>query len=231
MEVSPGWQLCARCSPLICARFYMAAPWLRLAWCRNCNYCCLAEMPSITNKLWCIQIKKAAFYSGCALWIPHSLFGFVFFFSLFVCFFPYEPDHGGRPGHGGRVEDGRIDLTLVTAAEKGAVEQQNNWLQTDGEECLEPAEVRNQDSSSSFEITLSANLHHKAVKRRGDETETLQCCRKLHPAWNTNHLKSVMFHFFSDDILKPRESESNAFLTEYHCYAFVLMLPLGLLSL
>lgn len=82
MEVSLGWQPCTCCSLLICARFYKAGLWLRLAWCRNCNYCCLAEMPSITNKLWCIQIKRAVFSSG--FW-DMDITGSTFFFHIYHC--------------------------------------------------------------------------------------------------------------------------------------------------
>lgn len=63
MEVSIGWQPCT-CSLLICGRFYKAGLWMPLAWYRNCNYCFLAEMPSITTQLCCIQIKKCGFCSG-----------------------------------------------------------------------------------------------------------------------------------------------------------------------
>lgn len=71
MEVSLGWQPCTCCSLLICARFCKAAPRMPLAWYRNCNYCSLAEMPSITTKLFCIQIEKSVSVLDFEIWIPY----------------------------------------------------------------------------------------------------------------------------------------------------------------
>lgn len=42
-------------------------------------------MPPIINKLWCIQIKKAAFYSGFELQISHFFLLVFFFLFVFVC--------------------------------------------------------------------------------------------------------------------------------------------------
>lgn len=87
--MSLGWQPCTCCSLLICARFYKAGLWLQRALYRDCNYCCLAEMPSITNKLCCIQMRESHFLFWILRYGPRVLLLFLQFMYSFLFSFIY----------------------------------------------------------------------------------------------------------------------------------------------